>query len=162
MYCAWYHSPLGNLLLACSDCGLTGIYMNREMAEQEDDHPVLRQTRRWLDAYFRGESLPMEISLDPQGTVFQKQVWQILQTIPFGETRTYGDIAREMAALSGKEKMSSQAVGQAVGKNPINILVPCHRVVGAAGQLTGYSCGLEKKIWLLEHEGHRIEKDIVL
>lgn len=112
--------------------------------------------------YFRGENLPVEIPLAPQGTDFQKAVWKILLTIPFGEIRTYGDIAREMALLRGMEKMSSQAVGQAVGKNPINILVPCHRVVGAAGQLTGYSCGLEKKVWLLMHEGHRIEKDIVL
>lgn len=162
MYCAPYDSPLGTLLLTCTDEGLTGIYMNRETTEQEDDHPVLQQTRLWLDAYFQGENLPPEIPLVPKGTDFQKAVWKILLTIPFGETRTYGDIAREMALRRGIEKMSAQAVGQAVGKNPINILVPCHRVVGAIGQLTGYSCGLEKKIWLLQHEGHQIEKDIVV
>ena len=97
-----------------------------------------------------------------EGTEFQKQIWNLLLTIPYGQTRTYGDIAREMAALSGKEKMSAQAVGQAVGRNPISILIPCHRVVGTKGQLTGYAGGLENKIWLLRHEGRQIEKDIVL
>lgn len=162
MYQRQYASPLGNLLLECTDRGLAGIYMNREDAHQSDDHPVLHRTAAWLDAYFRGENSPAEIPLAPEGTDFQKQVWKILLTIPWGETRSYGDIAREMAVLRGKEKMSAQAVGQAVGSNPISILVPCHRVVGAAKQLTGYSCGLEKKTWLLNHEGHRIEKNIVL
>lgn len=161
MYYAQYDSPLGKLLLACTDIGLTGIYMDRELPHQED-HPVLRQTAAWLDDYFRGESPPVEIPLAPEGTAFQKQVWKMLLTIPFGGTRSYGQIAREMALLLGKEKMSAQAVGQAVGKNPINILVPCHRVVGAHGQLTGYGGGLPRKIWLLYHEGNRIEKDIVL
>ena len=88
-------------------------------------------------------------------------MWKILLTIPYGETRTYGDIAGEMALLRGKEKMSAQAVGQAVGRNPINILVPCHRVVGTRGALTGYGGGLPRKIRLLQHEGHIIEKDMV-
>lgn len=162
MYQRQYDSPLGMLLLECNDTGLTGIYMNRENLQQWDDHSILRRTVTWLDAYFRGEPHPADIPLDPKGTDFQKQVWNILLTIPYGAAKSYGDIAREMAVLRGKEKMSAQAVGQAVGKNPINILVPCHRVLGAGRQLTGYSCGLEKKIWLLNHEGHRIEKDIVL
>ena len=162
MYSAQYDSPLGKLLLTCTDVGLTGIGMDHEIPDKQDVHPILIQTAAWLDAYFRGERLPVEISLAPEGTAFQKQVWKILQTIPYGEIRTYGQLARELAELLGKEKMSAQAVGQAVGRNPINILVPCHRVVGVAGQLTGYSYGLEKKIWLLKQEGHRIEKDIVL
>jgi len=162
MYYVPYDSPLGPLLLTCTDQGLTGILMNRELPEGRKDHPILAQTAAWLDAYFREDSLPPEIPLAPEGTAFQKQVWKILETIPFGATVSYGDIAREIALLRGKEKMSAQAVGQAVGKNPINILVPCHRVLGGGGRLTGYSCGLEKKIWLLKHEGHKIEKDIVV
>lgn len=161
MYQRQYDSPLGNLLLECTDTGLTGIYMNRENHHEQDDHPILHRTAAWLDAYFRGEDLPAEIPLAPEGTDFQKQVWKILLTIPCGATKSYGDIAREIALLRGKEKMSAQAVGQAVGKNPISILLPCHRCVGAGGRLTGYSSGLEKKIWLLRHEGHTIEKDIV-
>lgn len=161
MYYAPYDSPVGTLLLECTDAGLSGIYMDQEIPLQPDDHPILQQAAAWLDGYFQGENLPMEIPLDPNGTAFQKQVWKILLTIPYGATRTYSDIARELARLRGKETMSAQAVGQAVGRNPINILVPCHRVVGAQGQLTGYSCGLEKKIRLLKHEGHFIEKDIV-
>lgn len=162
MYAAQYDSPLGKLLLTCTDAGLTGIHMNRELPEHLENHPYLVQTAAWLDAYFRGEKIPAQIPLAPEGTVFQKQVWKILLTIPWGETTTYGQIAREMAVLRGKKKMSAQAVGQAVGRNPIIILIPCHRVLGAGGQLTGYRCGLEKKIWLLHHEDHKIEKDIVL
>ena len=161
MYQRQYDSPLGNLLLECTDGGLTGIYMNRENHHEQDDHPILHRTAAWLDAYFRGENLPVEIPLAPEGTEFQKQVWKILLTIPYGGTKSYGDIAREMALLRGKKKMSAQAVGQAVGRNPINILVPCHRVLGSQGQLTGYGGGLPRKIWLLKHEGHDLEKDIV-
>ena len=149
----WYASPLGGLLLTCDEEGLTGLWMDREKPEAEDTHPVLEQTKNWLDAYFRGEKPALDLPLAPKGTAFQMQVWEILLTIPFGQTRTYGDIAREMAARMGKEKMSAQAVGQAVGKNPISILIPCHRVVGAGGKLTGYASGLEKKVWLLRHEG---------
>ena len=161
MYQRQYDSPLGNLLLECTDTGLTGIYMNRENGYQSDDHPILDRTASWLDAYFRGDDLSVSIPLAPEGTDFQKQVWKILLTIPCGATKSYGDIAREIALLRGKKKMSAQAVGQAVGKNPVNILIPCHRVLGAGKQLTGYSSGLENKIWLLRHEGHTIEKDIV-
>lgn len=152
MYCAQYLSPVGPLLLTCSEEALTGLRMNREPPEPEGVHPVLEQAKQWLDAYFRGEETPVSFPLAPEGTAFQKQVWQILLTVPFGQTRSYGSIAREIAEVSGKEKMSAQAVGQAVGKNPISIIVPCHRVVGAQGQMTGYAGGLEKKVWLLEHE----------
>lgn len=163
MYSVYYDSPVGKLLLTCTEAGLTGIWFDKELPKQgkQENHPVLQQTKQWLDVYFRGEPMPAEIPLAPEGTAFQKQVWQILLTIPYGGTRSYGQIAREMALLLGKEKMSAQAVGQAVGRNPINILVPCHRVLGASHQLTGYGGGLHRKIWLLNHEGHRIQQDIV-
>ena len=161
MYCIQYDSPIGKLLLTCTDAGLTGLYMNREAPVHPMEHPILHQTRRWLDAYFRGEVPTVEVPLCLEGTAFQKRVWQHLLAIPYGKTRSYGEIAREMEVLSGIEKMSAQAVGQAVGKNPISILIPCHRVVGSKGQLTGYAWGLEKKIWLLRHEGHQMANDIV-
>ena len=155
MYYAGYQSPLGLLLLTCEDDGLTGIWFGREIPEKEKPHPILEETKQWLDAYFAGQACFRKIPLKPEGTAFQKQVWKILLTIPFGQTRTYGDIAREMAEFTGKEKMSAQAVGQAVGRNPISILIPCHRVIGAKGQLTGYAGGIDKKIWLLRHEGQQ-------
>lgn len=152
MYCAQYESPLGEILLTCDDDGLTGLWFDRDQPELNSSHPILEQARQWLDAYFRGEELPRQMPLKLSGTEFQRQVWEILLTIPYGQTRTYGSLAREMAHRMGKEKMSAQAVGQAVGKNPVSIIVPCHRIVGAGGKLTGYAFGLEKKVWLLEHE----------
>ena len=150
-------SPLGLLYLTGRENALTGLYLDTQPHPpgiQKDTLPVFRQAQTWLDAYFRGENPPVSaIPLAPAGTAFQRKVWDILLGIPYGRTRTYGDIAREMAALLGKEKMSAQAVGGAVGSNPISILIPCHRVVGANGQLTGYAWGLEKKEWLLRHEG---------
>ena len=161
MFWNQYHSPVGNLLLTCTGRGLTGIYLNRELPLQTSDHPILRQTAVWLDDYFRGIPPAAEIPLDLEGTEFQKMVWQILLTIPYGELRSYGAISREIASLLGKETMSAQAVGQAVGKNPVSILIPCHRVVGSNGKLTGYAGGIDKKIWLLRHEGRQIENHIV-
>ena len=160
MYCTSYDSPVGKLLLTCTDQALTGLYMNREIPEEED-HPLFRQTKKWLDAYFRGAPPEPDIPLDMEGTPFQQQVWQLLLNIPYGEIRTYGYLAREMVRLTGKAKMSAQAVGQAVGRNPISILIPCHRVVGARGEITGYAGGIEKKQWLLRHEGRQIENHIV-
>ena len=164
MYYAQYDSPVGKLLLTCREEGLTGIRYDRQLPEygKREDHPILQQTKLWLDSYFRGEDPAAGIPVAPEGTAFQKQVWNLLLTIPYGQTRTSGDIAREIAELSGKKSMSAQAVGQAVGRNPISILLPCHRVVGANGQLTGYTGGMERKIRLLCHEGRQIEKDIVL
>ena len=161
MYATSYDSPIGQLLLTCSDQALTGLFMNRE-TEKRDHHPILIQTGKWLDAYFRGENPALDIPLYTEGTPFQQQVWKLLLEIPYGEVRTYGDLARKMAHITGKEKMSAQAVGQAVGSNPIGILIPCHRVVGMKGQLTGYAWGLDKKKWLLRLEGRQIENNIVL
>lgn len=160
----YYDSPVGRLLLTCDGEALTGLWMDREAPA--DARPgqaaVLVSAGKWLDGYFRGEKPEMEFPLAPAGTAFQKHVWDILLAIPYGQTRTYGDIAREMAAKLGKEKMSAQAVGQAVGANPISILIPCHRVVGARGQLTGYAGGLERKVWLLSHEGWKIGENRAL
>ena len=161
MYISWYDSPVGRLLLTCTDRGLTGLYMNREVSLRQE-HPVFRQTEIWLDAYFQGENPLLTVPLALEGTAFQKLVWEMLLSIPYGETISYGTIAKEIARCLGKERMSAQAVGQAVGRNPVSILIPCHRVVGAEGRLTGYAGGMERKIWLLRHEGRQIEKDIVI
>ena len=148
-----YQSPLGPLLLAWEEDGLRGLWMNRELPAQ--NCPLPEPVKQWLDAYFDGHPGEIAFPLKPEGTDFQKQVWQLLLTIPYGQTRSYGAIAREMAVLTGKTNMSAQAVGQAVGKNPISILIPCHRVVGSKGQMTGYAGGLPNKIWLLEHESRK-------
>ena len=109
-----------------------------------------KKAKKWLDDYFQGRFRAPKFYLAPEGTVFQKKVWQMLLEIPCGETATYGDLARKLG-----KTMSAQAVGQAVGKNPIAIVIPCHRVVGAKGQLTGYAWGVEKKKWLLNLEAGR-------
>lgn len=145
-----YPSPVGTLYLTADAEGLTGIWMHRSKTEF---FPVLEQAKQWLDGYFSHNPTEPNFPLHPNGTPFQQQVWQILLTIPYGQTTTYGAIAREMALRTGRQKMSAQAVGQAVGANPISILIPCHRVVGANGKLTGYAGGLPKKEWLLRHEG---------
>lgn len=157
-----YESPVGTLLLTCNDGCLTGLWIDMlppSGAAENGNLPVFQRARAWLDAYFRGETPEIDFPLQPEGTAFQKRVWEILLTIPQGETRSYGTIAREMALRLGKEKMSAQAVGQAVGANPISIIIPCHRVVGAKGQLTGYAGGLDKKVLLLRHEGWKILRD---
>ena len=153
-----YDSPIGTLLLTCREDGLTGLWMNRLPPEdgcRRMDHPIFLEAELWLDRYFRGENPPVTVPLCPAGSPFRQQVWQLLQDIPYGESRSYGDLARQMAAILGKENMSAQAIGQAVGSNPISIFIPCHRVVGAGGQLTGYAGGIANKIWLLRHEGQQ-------
>lgn len=159
VYFTKYLSPLGELLLTVEEGCLTGLFLDTQSCpnvqmQQRDDLPVFDTIRDCLDRYFRGEAPSIEpLPLSPFGSAFQMQVWDILRRIPYGQTITYGDIAKELARLTGKETMSAQAVGQAVGRNPISILIPCHRVVGAGGKLTGYAGGLDKKIWLLRHEG---------
>lgn len=155
MYYAEYDSPVGKLLLESDGKALTGLWMDRVLPEPAAEIPVFSECRKWLDAYFRGREEKITFPLNAEGTPFQKMIWQMLLEIPFGQTRTYGELAREAAQKLGKEKMSAQAVGGAVGRNPISILIPCHRVVGAAGKLTGYAGGLDKKEWLLIHEGRK-------
>ena len=150
-------SPLGELTLSSDGTRLTGLWLEGQMyfaatlspdAEQKDDLPVFDLTREWLKDYFAGRRPGISrLPLAPKGSAFRQQVWQRLQEIPYGETVTYGRIARELG-----EKMSAQAVGGAVGHNPISIIIPCHRVVGSKGSLTGYAGGLEAKKWLLDHE----------
>ena len=126
---------------------------------EKDDLPVFTAIKNWLDKYFAGQKPAIsDLPLAPIGGAFRKAVWDILCEIPYGEYITYGDIAKTMAARMGKASMSSQAVGGAVGHNPISIIIPCHRVVGANGSLTGYAGGISKKIKLLEHEGVDMSK----
>ncbi len=154
-YSACYPSPIGTLTMVSDGNVLTGLWLTNPPSGLEpwEDLPVFTETRRWLDAYFRGDApSPQPLPLSPSGTEFQQMVWNILLAIPYGQTRTYGSIAKEVAHRMGKEKMSAQAVGGAVGKNPISIIIPCHRCMGAGGALTGFRDGLDLKIWLLNHE----------
>ena len=114
---------------------------------------MLTETKHWLDAYFHGEQPKALPALHPAGTSFQREVWKILLKIPYGQVRTYGDIAAEIARRRGQNRFSAQAVGGAVGHNRISILIPCHRVIGANGSLTGYAGGVERKLALLKLEG---------
>lgn len=155
-----YDSPLGEILLAGNGEGLTGLWfagqkyfaqgLPGDAAPGED--AVLAQTCRWLDRYFAGEDPGPLPPLAPQGTSFRREVWDILRTIPRGETLTYGDIAARLAQSRGIAHFSAQAVGGAVGHNPVSILIPCHRVVGRDGSLTGYAGGLWRKEALLALE----------
>ena len=159
-YISTYHSPLGNLLLAADDTGLTGLwfegqkYFARTLPEEQllKETPVLTETRHWLNIYFSGEEPAFTPPLHPAGSAFRQAVWQILLQIPYGKTMTYGEIAREMAKRQQVSHMSAQAVGGAVGHNAISIIIPCHRVIGANGSLTGYAGGIDKKAALLELE----------
>ena len=150
---SYYHAPLGLLRLESDGQNLTGLYFDETTDHSSSESELFASVKNWLDAYFHGLPYAPDFSIHLKGTPFQIQVWGILRAIPFGEVRTYGDIAREMAKRTGKEKMSAQAVGQAVGRNPVSIIIPCHRVVGAGNRLTGYAGGLDKKHWLLSHEG---------
>ncbi len=153
-------TPLGPVLLTAGEAGLTGLWFAGQARAPlppgalppEGDSPALALARRWLDEYFAGRQPGFMPPLHLVGSEFQRAVWDILRAIPYGCTVTYGDIARRLAPQSPTGRMSAQAVGGAVGRNPVSILVPCHRVVGAAGRLTGYAGGLERKRWLLEWE----------
>ena len=131
---------------------LTGLWIGVKTDAPLTEDPIILRTKVWLDAYFRGEMPPMDVPICLGGTAFQKVVWDQLLKIPYGKTCTYGELAAALAKRFGKEKKSAQAVGQAVGRNPVSILVPCHRVVGTGGKLTGYAWGIDRKQWLLNHE----------
>ena len=157
LFCDQYKSPMGTLWLTGMDGVLTGLSF-----QQEKNCPIasgqLNEARQWLDAYFQGKPAEPDFPMEPEGTPFQKLIWKLLLQIPFGETRTYGELAMKAWKIMGKENMSAQAVGQAVGHNPIAIIIPCHRCVGVGGKLTGYAYGLERKVWLLNHEQKQEEK----
>lgn len=160
-YTTTYLSPLGKILLAADDIGLTGLWFDREKfyakslapEHEEKEIPVFGEVKRWLDLYFSGTNPGFMPPIHMIGSTFQLSVWNILKQIPYGETTTYGEIAKQIAASRGKERMSAQAVGGAVGHNEISIIVPCHRVVGTNGSLTGYAGGVDKKVRLLTLEG---------
>jgi len=149
IYYSLYRAPLGSLLLVSDGKALTGLTLGdvKPQGKQMDHLAIFDSVRPWLDAYFTGKPISADFPLSPGGTEFQRRVWKLLTEIPYGETITYGQLAKRLDAA-----MSPQAVGQAVGKNPIAIVIPCHRCVGARGQLTGYAWGLERKKWLLCHE----------
>lgn len=156
-----YTSPLGDILLASRNEKLIGVWfegqkyylanISEDFIEKEDE--ILFKTINWLDSYFNGEKPSINgLDLAPEGTDFRCEVWDILCEIPYGETVTYKDIASKIAKNRGIEKMSAQAVGGAVGHNPISIIIPCHRVIGSDNTLVGYAGGLDKKTFLLRHE----------
>lgn len=135
-----------------------GHYKNKASGEKICDDKILEDTKKWLDLYFSGEEPNFTPALKLRGTKFRREVWKILLEIPYGETLTYKDIAEKLMASGKYERMSSQAVGGAVGHNPISIIIPCHRVVGTSGSLTGYAGGLARKVRLLELEGIDVSK----
>ena len=156
-YQTTYSSPLGTISLVCDDAALVHLSLPGQPdfvgAAVEKSHPILVQTVSWLDRYFSGKApSPAELSLRPEGTAFQQIIWELLLTIPYGETVTYGDLTKRAAVILGKPRMSPQAVGQAVGANPISVIIPCHRVLGAKGKLTGYAGGVHYKARLLQLE----------
>lgn len=166
-----YDSPIGKLTLSGDGECITGLwiegqkYFGRTLeagdgksdgcSESTDEASceVFCRAKRWLDAYFKGEQTEITFPLAPKGSAFQKSVWDILREIPYGETITYGEIAKKLSDREGRPSMSAQAVGGAVARNPISILIPCHRVVGTNGSLTGYAGGIGRKIKLLALEG---------
>lgn len=166
LYKSYYNSPIGKFLLVANNDSLLGLwlegqkyfpsklnnFLNDEIIE-EDNLDILVKTKNWLDRYFNKEKPEIsELKLAPVGNEFRQKVWDILCDIPYGKTVTYGEIAKKVAIKMNRKSMSAQAVGNAVGHNPISIIIPCHRVVGKHGNLTGYAGGIENKIKLLEIE----------
>jgi len=162
-YLSHYSSPVGFLSLVATDDSLVGLWIEGQKyfkstltssPIEQENLPILSMTKLWLDRYFAGEKPSIsELSLSPSGSEFRQMVWKILCSIPYGQVMTYGEVAKEAAVLMKKDKMSAQAVGGAVGHNPISIIIPCHRVIGTNGKLTGYAGGIDKKQKLLELEG---------
>lgn len=156
MYTQTFISPLGEILIAADEKGLTGLWFKdqkyfaltlKDPVEMET--PVIQETKKWLNIYFHNKIPDFTPSLHPAGTPFQKQVWELLMQIPYGDTVTYGMLAEKIAKEKGIKRMSAQAVGGAVGHNPISIIIPCHRVLGKDGSLTGYAGGIARKEKLL-------------
>ena len=168
VYQTYYESPIGSITLASDVENVIGLWMEgqkyygdtvtEEMIEK-NELAIFTKTKKWLDKYFMGKNPNIsELSLAHRGGKFRTTIWDILCQIPYGEVTTYGEIGKKAAKIMNKKNMSAQAVGGAVGHNPISIIIPCHRVVGRNGSLTGFSGGLNKKIALLEHEGTPMSK----
>lgn len=168
IYKTRYRSPVGELIIAADDYGIVGLWIEGQkyflgklpaMPPDNSESEILKAACEWLDNYFAGKMPPLSaLTLNPQGSDFAKMIWRMLCEIPYGETVSYGEIAAQAARQLGREHMSAQAVGGAVGHNPISIIIPCHRVVGSSGSLTGYAGGIDKKIYLLTHEGADMTK----
>ena len=158
MFISYYESPLGRMLLGSAEKELCGVWFENQKYYPDtskdilEDTEVIKQTKQWLDIYFSGSEPSFMPSMLIEGTSFQKEVWEILMTIPYGFTMTYGDISKILAKKREIARMSSQAVGSAVGHNRFTILIPCHRVVGSDGSLVGYAGEIERKKKLLEME----------
>jgi len=163
-YFRLYSSPVGNLILCATENELIGIDYAHKPPEAltslpKDDHTVFYLCIKWLDSYFKGDHPSIDdVPFKAHGSSFQETVWRLLCEIPYGEMTTYGEIAKKVQALTGISRMSAQAIGGAVGRNPIFILIPCHRVIGASRNIVGYGGGLANKIYLLHHEGIRVEE----
>lgn len=163
LYSTTCQSPVGTITLACDGENLIGLWIEGQKYHggtvtgdmvEKNDLSVFESSKKWLDRYFAGKKPTIsELPLAPVGGEFRQNVWDILCKIPYGEVITYGDIAKKMAAKMNKKSTFSRAVGGAVGHNPISIIIPCHRVVGSNGSLTGYAGGISTKIMLLELEG---------
>ena len=147
---AYYKSPLGILKISADEKGIREIDFVKDKVKsiQNSSSEIIKQCIRQLDEYFQGKRKSFELKLNPEGTEFQRKVWKELLKIPYGTTLSYGEIARRI-----KNQKAVRAVGQAIGRNPISIVIPCHRVIGGDGKLTGYASGLLRKEWLLKHEG---------
>lgn len=154
------HSPLGKIVIAGNEYGLSGLWFYGQKYypayvknyENKENLPIFIQTEYWLNQYFNGQIPDFMPDLYLNGTKFQLAVWDVLKNIPYGHTVTYGEIAKKIANLQGRKSMSAQAVGNAVGHNPVSIIIPCHRVIGSNGSLTGYAGGIKRKSVLLELE----------
>jgi methylated-DNA-[protein]-cysteine S-methyltransferase len=148
MYVDYIDSPLGRLEFKASNKGISQVIFSGDKNEPVNTNEITERCKQQLLEYFKGDRKVFDLALDPKGTDFQQLVWRCLSKIPFGEIYTYLDIAK----MLGKPK-GSQAVGGANGRNPLTLIVPCHRVIGSNGSLTGYAGGIERKLWLLNHEG---------
>ena len=161
-----YNSPLGRITLASDGNSLIGLWFdqqkyfanNLKKELQEKELPIFKATIKWLDIYFSGKSPDFTPQLLLKATEFRESVWEILLKIPYGQTMTYGDIAKIIANNKGIKKMSAQAIGGAVGHNPISLIIPCHRVIGSDGNLTGYAGGIDRKYQLLKLENALFKK----
>ena len=155
IYTTCMESPVGRIVLISDETQLKSVNFSEELINEQTDLPdILRKTKEQLNEYFAGTRLQFELELDPEGTPFQKKVWQRLVQVPYGQTKSYRDIALELGSV-----LATRAVGPANGKNPIPIIIPCHRIIGSDGKLVGYAGGLERKKWLLLHEAkHKKEE----
>lgn len=168
-YSTTYPSPIGIITIACNESNnLVGLWIEGQKYHgdtitkdvlKDSTRPIFAVAEKWLDKYFSGAKPDIsELPLAPIGSEFRQAVWSILREIPYGQVTTYGNIAKKVAAKINKEKMSSRAVGGAVGRNPISIIIPCHRVIGSNGSLTGYAGGVHRKVKLLKLEGVDMER----